>query len=157
MKRRLLVPLLILLLLSACSVTPRSSPYQLHFLSTADHGPAILSQSYPGDGTPTPEQLLLALLNGPKDDHLRSPFPQGLSLRRCVQDGTHIIVDFSEQYSGLSDISLTLADYCVVLTLCQLDGIDSVEITASGRPIPYRSHQVLTRDEVMSGTCQMRD
>ena len=157
MRRRLLVSLLILLLLSACSATPRSSPYQLYFLSTADHGPAILSQSYPGDGTPTPEQLLLALLNGPEDDHLRSPFPQGLSLRRCVQDGSHIIVDFSEQYSGLSDIFLTLADYCVVLTLCQLDGIDSVEITVSGHPIPYRSHQILTHDEVMSITCQMRD
>ena len=157
MKRRLLSSLLILLLLSSCASAPHSSPYQLHFLSTADHGPAILSQSYPGSGTPTPEQLLLALLNGPESDHLRSPFPQGLSLRRCVQEGTHIVVDFSEQYSGLSDIALTLADYCVVLTLCQLDGIDSVEITVSGRPITYRSHQILTRDEVMSGTYPIND
>ena len=157
MKRRLLTSLLILLLLSACSPSPitRSSPYQLYFLSTANYGPAILSQPCPIDEVSSPEQLILALLNGPDDESLRSPFPQGLSLRRCIQEGTHIIVDFSEQYSGLSDISLTLADYCVVLTLCQLDGIESVEITVSGRPISYRSHQILTGEEVTSDTNQI--
>ena len=52
-------------------------------------------------------------------------------------------LDLSEHYSGLSDVSLTLADYCIVLTLGQLESVEQVEITVAGRPLSYRSHQVL--------------
>ena len=155
MKRRLLGIAAVLLFLCACAapVPSRSNtPYQLYFTSTLDHGPSIVSQPYDADESPTPEELIQALLSGPSQEGLRSPFPQGLTLRRCTRDETHLTVDFSEQYSGLTDISLTLADYCVVLTVCQLEGIDSVEITVSGRPLNYRSHQILTQEEALPAT-----
>ena len=53
----------------------------------------------------------------------------------------------SEQYSGLTDISLTLADYCIVLTLSQLEGVESVEISSEGHTANYRSHPLLTAEE----------
>lgn len=143
----------VFLLLCACaSPAPSrsSAPYQLYFTSAIDHGPSIVSQPYEGTETPTPEQLIQALLSGPTREGLHSPFPAGLTLRRCTRNDDHLTVDFSEQYSALSDISLTLADYCVVLTVCQLEGIDSVEITVSGRPVTHRSHQILTQDEALS-------
>ena len=152
MKKLLIAaPLLILLMLAACSFIGNSDEeqLQLYFLSTADHGPAISSEVYPYSNIPSPEQLISALISGPESEELSSPFPRGLSLRGVQLENGHLVVNFSEQYSGLSDVSLTLADYCVTLTLCQLDGVDSVEITASGLGSNYRSHQILTPEEAI--------
>ncbi len=149
---RFLLPFLIALVLAACAAVRApddTQQLQLYFASTENHGPAIVGQPYEDEDSPTAEQLIAALLSGPTGDGLRSPFPAGLSLRGLSLDEGHLTVDFSEQYGGLTDVSLTLADYCVVLTLCQLDGIDSVEITVSGQSTPYRGHQVLTAQEVM--------
>ena len=40
--------------------------------------------------------------------------------------------------SAVAGIDLTLADYCVTLTLTQLDGVNAVSITSGGRELPYR-------------------
>ncbi len=53
-------------------------------------------------------------------------------------------MDFSRQYARLAGIDLTLADYCVTLTLTQLDGVNAVSITSGGRELPYRETQTLT-------------
>ena len=55
----------------------------------------------------------------------------------------------SEQYGGLTDISLTLADYCIVLTLGQLEGVETVEITSQGHWASYRSHQQMAAGEAV--------
>ena len=55
----------------------------------------------------------------------------------------------SEAYSGLSDISLTLADYSIVLTLAQLEEVVSVEIQAPAYFANYRSHQILLPEEAV--------
>ena len=55
----------------------------------------------------------------------------------------------SERYGELTDISLTLADYAIVLTLTQLESVESVEIISGGYAASYRSHQVLTAAEAM--------
>ena len=156
MKRRwfLSCAALLILVMAACSAVHapnNTQSLQLYFLSTDENGPAIVGQSSP-DVEATPESLLQALLAGPENDKLRSPFPQGLSLRGSKLNEGRLIVDFSEQYGGLTEVSLTLADYCVVLTLCQLEEVTSVEITVSGRPLPYRSHQTLTPDDAILAT-----
>lgn len=152
MKRRVSLLLLLLVAVLTACIQPHSSDpgqqLQLYFLSTKNHGPAIVGEPYSGQEQPTVEQLIAALLAGPQDEALRSPFPSGLALRGLSLNEGHLTVDFSEPYGGLADVSLTLADYCVVLTVCQLDEVDSVEITVSGRSMVYRSHPVLTPDEV---------
>ena len=60
-----------------------------------------------------------------------------------------VIVDLSEQYGALTDLSLTLADYCIVLTLSQVEGVEGVEITAGGHSVSYRGHQLLTAGEAV--------
>lgn len=57
-------------------------------------------------------------------------------------------VDLSEAYSGLAGVELSLADGCIVLTLCQLEGVEEVYITVEGRPRPFRD-QVYTREDFM--------
>lgn len=152
MKRLALFLITVLMLLCACTTQKPpdcSHTLQLYFTAPDPHGPAIVGQPYTASQSPSPRDLILALLNGPEHDTLSSPFPRGLTLRGCKLEGRHLLVNFSEHYGGLADISLTLADYCLVLTLCQLEGVDSVEITVMGNPIPHRSHQILTAQEAL--------
>ena len=152
MKRMICLPLVLLLLLPLAGCRGRdpdqsAQGIQLYFLSTLAHGPAIVGEDYTGGDDPTPEQLLSALLAGPQGEDQRSPFPAGCYLRSVSLEDGLLTADFSEAYGGLTDVSLTLADYCVTLTLCQLEGVDSVSITVAGRSMPYRSHQILTPGE----------
>ena len=58
-------------------------------------------------------------------------------------------VNLSEQYGALTDVSLTLADYAIVLTLSQAEGVEGVEISTEGHSASYRSHQLLTAQEAV--------
>lgn len=149
MRRQLAVLLLVLsFLCAACTggVGRREEgQYSIYFLTAQGRGDdAALGQEFraPQDGERTVEGLMALLLAGPESDELRSPFPQGTVLRGCgVSEGV-ATVDLSEAYEGLSGVGLTLADGCIVLTLCQLEGVDSVYLTVEGHPRPFRD-QVL--------------
>ena len=131
-------------------------PYQAQ--SEERHSSAVgyeLYQGPAGEDTarfPGPRLLLESLLKGPADQELTSPFPTGVVLENWRWDPEqkgNLQVRFSEQYSGLSDISLTLADYCVTLTLSQLSGVETVEISSAGHASGYRSHKILSAEEVL--------
>ena len=161
-KRGILLLLALILALGigvSCGQTERPSvetDYVLYFLNgeTALQSGALRPEGYPfeGDGEPKAEELIRALLKGPQSEELKSPFPKGVVFQWCRWDETregHLRVGLSEQYSGLTDIALTLADYSIVLTLGQLEGVNSVEIVVSGQKAYSRSHQVLTAEEVL--------
>ena len=95
------------------------------------------------------EALVECLLSGPLSDQLRSPFPEGVyQLSPPVLTDGVCEVDLSERYGGLSGVELTLADYCITFTLCQLPGVEAVTIDVEGEPIPYRARQVLRVEDV---------
>ena len=153
MKKPLWVLVLLALLLSACGVqqsTEPEGPVLWFCTGGEDHGPALTAQPY--EGEVQPEALLSALLAGPTREGLVSPFPRGVTLRRCAWDEERpgvLLVDLSEQYGALADISLSLADYSIVLTLSQAEEVESVEITAGGRRVSYRSHQTMSEQEAV--------
>ena len=89
-------------------------------------------------------QLLEELLGETPDASVRAPAPGGTSLLSLTVLGSWARVDFSRQYARLAGIDLTLADYCVALTLTQVEGINAVSITSGGRELAYRKTQVLT-------------
>ena len=166
MKKRWMVLLLALCLLAAglmgCQrgTSGEKGEYVLYFTAESgeNHGPALRTEPYAGNlsgekGTePTPSELVQALLAGPASEDLRSPFPKGITLQRCEFDPEqpgHLKLSLSERYGELTDISLTLADYAIVLTLTQLETVESVEIISGGYAASYRSHQVLTAAEAM--------
>ena len=127
--------------------------YQLYFVVPAEqqHGPAVITQPWQREQAPSPQQLLQALLDGPEQEGAASPFPRGVRIIRCEESEENeglLKIVLSEQYSALTDISLTLADYCIVMTLTQLPQVDCVEIQVQGMGSGYRSHPVLRRDEV---------
>ena len=163
--RAALLALLPVLLLAACSLErPRQEGgLQVYFivdLATASgeqtqakeqwgDGSAIQSEDYTGDGTPGVEELMAALLRGPATEGLRSPIPAGVTLRSWALEEGVLTLDLSENYGDLAGVELTLADYCITLTLCQLEEAEAVEITAAGYALSYRSHQTLTPDEAV--------
>ena len=139
------------LALSGCGPSGGDSGVLLYFCTDAQthHGPAIQSQPYTGPSGPGVEELVNALLAGPTQDGLTSPCPQGLSLQSWELEDGLLTLNFSEQYGGLADISLTLADYCLVLTLSQVEGVDTVQIQSAGHTYHSRSHQTLKAEEAL--------
>lgn len=158
-KRRLtlltvLVALLSLLPAGCAGERGEEGGYNLYFLAApgGGRGAALEAQRRDlGDG-PDPGELLSALLSGPEGEELSSPFPKGVTLQSWAWDKEvpgKVLVVLSEQYSGLTDISLTLADYSIVLTLSQLPGVESVEIQSTGYSANYRAHQTLSPEEAV--------
>ena len=110
---------------------------------------ALASEPY---GSAPPEEpipdLVAALLDGPDSPGLTSPFPDGVRLLGWELEDGVLHLDLSEQYGGLSGVNLTVADACLTLTLCQVEGVDAVYVTVEGREIPYRPVQALTPEEL---------
>lgn len=124
------------------------------YFATADSvvgGAAVTTQEYtPSKEGDLVEELMVRLLSGPLDEtSAQSPFPSGVSLRSYSQEGGVLTIDFSEQYGGLSGIDLTVADYCIALTLCQIDGVESVYITVEGDEIAFRNTQRMQEGDVI--------
>lgn len=78
-----------------------------------------------------------------------SPLPENVTLNSLRIQGRRAYVDFSVRYAALTGIDLSLADYCVTLTLTQMEEISAVSITAGGRELPYRDTQVLMEQDVL--------
>ena len=151
MKRTVLLSLVLLtLFLAGCVQASREGTvYQVYFLSEeVDRDLALVPEERTLDPDADPvEGLLGILLEGPESEELTRAIPNGVTLREWTLTDGVLTVDFSARYSALSGVALTLADYSVVNTLCQLEGVDAVEITADGDYLTYRDHQRMTAEE----------
>lgn len=165
MKRRLLAALTggaVLLLLAACALLGAEDPpppegaYALYFAvnpeAGAGGGEAAVAREYrvPSGGSDPIPALVGALLAGPRDPALRSPFPPGARLRSWAwEEGGGLHLDMSESYGSLSGIDLTVADYCMTLTLCQLEGVEYLHVTVMGEEMPFWRADALREDDVI--------
>ena len=157
MKKRLLLLLLCLtLLLTSCAAGKEQMPvFRIYGLSDTPGSDAIsaVTMDWSGQKSLTVDQQAQAaleqLLGGCTEPGYRSPIPQGVQLRSCQLTGGMALVDFSQGYEQLSGIDLTMADYCVTLTLSQLPGISVVRITVEGQDLAYRTHSLLQSKEVL--------
>ena len=151
MKKRLLLLLLCLtLLLTGCAAGKEQMPvFRIYGLSGAPGGDAIsaVDVDWSERKSLTVDQQAQAaleqLLGACTEPGYRTPIPQGVTLRSCQLTGGMALVDFSQGYEQLSGIDLTIADYCVTLTLSQLPGISVVRITVEGQDLAYRTHSLL--------------
>ena len=143
MKKRLLLLLLCLtLLLTSCAAGKEQMPvFRIYGLSDTPGSDAIsaVTMDWSGQKSLTVDQQAQAaleqLLGGCTEPGYRSPIPQGVQLRSCQLTGGMALVDFSQGYEQLSGIDLTMADYCVTLTLSQLPGVSVVRITVEGQEL----------------------
>lgn len=95
------------------------------------------------------EAAVLRLLRGPADGLLLSPLPRGVDLLSLSIRDRIAYVDLSGEMSGLSGVDLTLADYCLTLTLTALEGVGAVSVTAQGRNLGQQPKQIFYERDVL--------
>lgn len=147
-----------LLLLCACGTSaeePQKSgdreEYSLYFAARDDKlDSAVGSETceLPEMGD-TVEEMVALLFAGPTSQDLVSPFPEGVALKNWSLEDGILKLNLSEQYNSLSGIGLTIADYCITLTMCQLPKINTVIIAVEGELISFRDHQALRASDVL--------
>ncbi len=126
---------------------------QLYYTVSSDslYGEAIQGETYEVDSQAVDIVALMErLFTGPQDASLTNPFPAGTDILWAgwLPDGV-LVLNLSEEYSGLTGVNLTLADYCIVRTLCQLEGVSQVEILVANQENQFRNHQILTLDDIL--------
>ena len=126
--------------------------YRVYYSAAEDQGASasVDWESY----TPPEDQSLIpalfaALLANPADPGLTCPIPAGVVLRAWQLEGGRLHLNLSEQYGGLSGVELSVADCCIALTMCQMEGVESVYVTVEGAEIPYRRLQEITPEDVL--------
>ena len=95
------------------------------------------------------EEVVRLLLGGCDDEDFRLAMPFGTKALSCKVSGSTVTVDFSSAYGQLSGMKLTMADYCVALSLVQIPGIYTVRITVNGRELAYRDRNYFRADDVL--------
>ena len=95
------------------------------------------------------EEILRLLMGGYTEGGFRHPVPANARLQSCTVTGSTVVVDFSAAYGLLSGMDLSMADYCVALSLLQVPGIYTVRITVSGRDLAYRDKNYFRADDVL--------
>lgn len=144
---------LCLLLLSGCGQPEAPQGLQLYYPARSDTGgqsaalQGELWQDAPAQ--PDPGQLVNRLLRPPQDPQLEQVFPEELRLLSWSVSEGLLTLDFSEEYSELSGISLTLANFSLVLTLTQLETVDCVTVTVEGEALPEGSGQNLSAADLL--------
>ena len=161
----LLLPLL--LALCACASPEEEVPPEdsrlLYFLAPEDEaqGGDRIQASYEQLGLAadaplidTARAVVERLLLGPAGRALESPIPNGVEVELLgleIRD-RRACVDLSGGFSRLGGVELTLADYCLTLSLTALDGISSVYITSEGRAVAQQPKQIFYERDVLLST-----
>ena len=117
----------------------------------AGHAPVVEFEPRSWEKLPAARTMMDTLLAGPVSPGLVSPFPVGvrvLDLHSDTASGT-MYVNLSEQYGSLSGFDLTVADYCIVMTMCQIPWVSNVRILVEGEPIPYRNRQDMKSNDLL--------
>ena len=166
MKRSLVLILSALFLFTtACISTDRSNPdvegTPIYFLAPANtaKGSDALQCSMepltlPAGASPEEQATAITerLLLGSADGLLRSPFPEDTKLVSVTMREDRVYVDLAGSFARLDGIALTLADYCLTLSLAAIDGIESVTVTSSGRMLAQQPRQIFRERDVILST-----
>ncbi|MGM9593399.1 MAG: GerMN domain-containing protein [Candidatus Onthomonas sp.] len=144
---------LCLLLLSGCGQPEAAQGLLLYYAARSDTGgqsAALQGEIWPdAPDQPDPGQLVNRLLQPPQEPQLEQVFPEELRLLSWSVSEGLLTLDFSEEYSELSGIALTLANYSLVLTLTQLETVDRVTVTVDGKSLPEGSGQNLSQSDLL--------
>lgn len=135
----LILALAVLVLLPACDDSGEEavSFYYLRREFTMGQSDSVLAsepREFSGSRD-TLDYLLGIYLNGPMDDNLISPFPEGTKLVQHRMEGDTLVLELSKEFSSLEGIRLTLAASCLATTCFHLTQAETVQITC-GEDMP---------------------
>lgn len=131
-----LAALTAILLLTACAAPPLEEGPRLWYAgdTTAWSAASTALEGIPYTGAMSVEPMVEALLTPPEQrEDLYSPFPKGTHLLGWSLESGTLQIDLSEEYAALEGFQLTLANYCLTLTLCELPEVERVSISVAGK------------------------
>ncbi|MEG1633481.1 MAG: GerMN domain-containing protein [Oscillospiraceae bacterium] len=84
----------------------------------------------------------------PADQELMNPLPNGLQIIGCRLIGSELRLTLSPEYAALTGIGRTLADCCLTLTFCGIEGVSSVAVYSNGRQLrpPLSKNDIILAD-----------
>lgn len=139
--KKWLALLLLLALLSGCAASTADSDaatmtvYRLY--AGSDAGELVQPESCPLEGGERADldTALRLFMEKPRHSHLRSAVSGDVTLLGSTAQNGLVTLDFSENFLSLSPMEQSLAAFCATLTLCKLDDVDAVSITAGGTTV----------------------
>ncbi len=139
------IVLLTTILFTGCSIDHKDSKQvetdksitQVYYVDTNET--KIVGEDYNPVGT-TPEELveeyLKALSEDPSDISLKKAKPDSLVVEKYdFNEAGRLSIYFNSDYNNLSGISEVLCRATIVKTLCQIEGVDSIEFYVSEQPL----------------------
>lgn len=137
--------------------TEDAEPYRIYFTAPKTaQGSDIIQASLENlllkeKASPTEKAsaIVQRLIEGPEGGDLTSPFPTGVQLQSIVINDRLATVDFSSDFTRLEGIDLLLADYCLTLSLTELEDVTAVAVTAQGRALAQQPKPVFYQRDVL--------
>ncbi len=152
MKRVSAITLSLFLLLAGCAADQpqEGTPVTIYTLGRAEDRSALREETLycpPGEAE---RDFALKNLFSPE----YSAFPPGTTARDVTVNNGVVSVTLSEDAEELSDLRLTLARACAVLTLTELDGVSAVRFISEEQDILLRADDFILGSLVLSNTEQ---
>lgn len=88
----------------------------------------------PGE-EPELDWLVAAFCAPSRTDGLVCALPEGVVVESCRLENAVATLELSESFLALSDMRRTVTAFCAVLTLCQLEPVEAVTVTAGGQTV----------------------
>lgn len=155
--KKLLLPSLLLLTLSACNFPNLFGySYSLYVLETEKNTGELFKEvkcSLPDSPDHIQIRTLLLTLLDSQNDLFQDHFPTNITLYNETLSQTGILeLEFSPEYSEITGIKRTATDYAITLTLTQLPNVTAVRIIVFGEEHPLepallRPSDLLTNTE----------
>ena len=109
-----------------------------------------------GNNWPSAKDMLAQYLQGPVSDSLYTPFPPGVMVTgTSLKDGVFSI-QFNDAFSKLSGEDLMLAAACVVHTMTQHPGVESVQLDSADAMLSALTSSPLEPDDFLRIDDQMQ-
>lgn len=152
MKRMIALLLVGLMLLCGGCVGSQTAEQGIEFyyaVNTEQNAGSSLRAERDDTVDATVPDVVARLFSGPREELSQQTFPAGTTLLGwSLEEGT-LKLDLSESFGRLSGIAMTQAVCCIVLTVTQLEGVDSVTVTVNGNTLPGVASEVLTAADVV--------
>lgn len=147
--KRVAFALLLMILMSACGGldVSESGNVDNHDFETYDFYYAIpfaastVQESYDSEqrqiesGGDMACTLLTEFFKGPSSERLCMPYPDGTEILNYECNDGLLTIELSEECRQLSGIDLTIANCCLIMTMTQLDFVDTVQIQSPGNAL----------------------
>lgn len=134
---RCLAAACMLLVMCACSaVGEDGETLQVYRVLKTDYqtdGELLRPETVGFSQTPDVEDALRAIFSDPEDPALSNGMGGAVALAWSIAGG-EVSVELSEAYGDLTGMHRTIAEYCLTLTLSQLEGVEAVSIYCDGVP-----------------------